>query len=41
MEEERKKTGKQHNVLPLWGNEATMNLNPLILGTNFIKCFLT
>lgn len=26
-----RKTGKQHNVLPLWGNEATMNLNPLIL----------
>lgn len=26
-----KKTGKMHNVLPLWGNEATMNLNPLIL----------
>jgi hypothetical protein len=27
-----KKPGKQHNILPLWGNEATMNLNPLILG---------
>lgn len=26
-----KKSGKQHNTLPLWGNEATMNLNPLIL----------
>ncbi|XP_037888948.1 pre-mRNA-splicing factor 38B isoform X1 [Glossina fuscipes] len=26
-----KKIGKQHNTLPLWGNEATMNLNPLIL----------
>lgn len=26
-----KKVGKQHNTLPLWGNEATMNLNPLIL----------
>lgn len=22
---------KQSNVLPLWGNERTMNLNPLIL----------
>ncbi|XP_055715469.1 pre-mRNA-splicing factor 38B [Phlebotomus papatasi] len=26
-----KKMGKFHNVLPLWGNEASMNLNPLIL----------
>ena len=26
-----KKIGKQHNTLPLWGNESTMNLNPLIL----------
>ncbi|XP_065365029.1 pre-mRNA-splicing factor 38B [Calliphora vicina] len=26
-----KKVGKQHNTLPLWGNESTMNLNPLIL----------
>ncbi|XP_072395857.1 pre-mRNA-splicing factor 38B [Diabrotica undecimpunctata] len=25
------KTSKQNNVLPLWGNERTMNLNPLIL----------
>ncbi|XP_056637268.1 pre-mRNA-splicing factor 38B [Diorhabda sublineata] len=25
------KTSKQSNVLPLWGNERTMNLNPLIL----------
>lgn len=23
--------GKQHNTLPLWGNETSMNLNPLIL----------
>ncbi|KAK2581799.1 hypothetical protein KPH14_002272 [Odynerus spinipes] len=33
-EEERKpnqKEGKKSNVLPLWGNERTMNLNPLIL----------
>uniref|UniRef100_A0A1B0CNY1 Pre-mRNA-splicing factor 38 n=2 Tax=Lutzomyia longipalpis TaxID=7200 RepID=A0A1B0CNY1_LUTLO len=26
-----KKIGKFHNVLPLWGNESSMNLNPLIL----------
>ncbi|KAI9575278.1 hypothetical protein GQX74_013118 [Glossina fuscipes] len=26
-----KKIGGQHNTLPLWGNEATMNSNPLIL----------
>ncbi|KAG5885880.1 hypothetical protein JTB14_019143 [Gonioctena quinquepunctata] len=25
------KTSKQSNILPLWGNERTMNLNPLIL----------
>ncbi|CAH0558928.1 unnamed protein product [Brassicogethes aeneus] len=25
------KSSKQSNVLPLWGNERTMNLNPLIL----------
>lgn len=33
-EEERRsnqKEGKKSNVLPLWGNERTMNLNPLIL----------
>lgn len=33
-EEERRpnqKDGKKSNVLPLWGNERTMNLNPLIL----------
>jgi len=23
--------GKQHNTLPFWGNETSMNLNPLIL----------
>lgn len=23
--------GKQHNTLPFWGNESSMNLNPLIL----------
>ncbi|XP_059619451.1 pre-mRNA-splicing factor 38B [Phlebotomus argentipes] len=28
---QHKKMGKFHNVLPLWGNEASMNLNPLIL----------
>lgn len=36
-----KKIGKQHNTLPLWGNEATMNLNPLILaniqGSSYFK----
>lgn len=26
-----KSSSKQSNVLPLWGNERTMNLNPLIL----------
>lgn len=26
-----KASSKQSNVLPLWGNERTMNLNPLIL----------
>ncbi|XP_030382407.1 pre-mRNA-splicing factor 38B isoform X1 [Scaptodrosophila lebanonensis] len=26
-----KKMGKQHNTLPFWGNETSMNLNPLIL----------
>lgn len=26
-----KPSSKQSNVLPLWGNERTMNLNPLIL----------
>ncbi|XP_012285248.1 pre-mRNA-splicing factor 38B isoform X2 [Orussus abietinus] len=33
-EEERRpnpKEGKKSNILPLWGNERTMNLNPLIL----------
>ncbi|XP_066586049.1 pre-mRNA-splicing factor 38B [Prorops nasuta] len=33
-EEERRpnqKEGKKSNTLPLWGNERTMNLNPLIL----------
>ncbi|XP_014238927.1 pre-mRNA-splicing factor 38B isoform X2 [Trichogramma pretiosum] len=33
-EEDRKpgpKEGKKSNILPLWGNERTMNLNPLIL----------
>lgn len=36
-----KKSGKQHNILPLWGNEASMNLNPLILaniqGSSYFK----
>lgn len=35
------KTGKQHNVLPVWGNEQSMNLNPLILaniqGSSYFK----
>ncbi|XP_023713911.1 pre-mRNA-splicing factor 38B isoform X2 [Cryptotermes secundus] len=35
VEEERKavhqKIEKKNNVLPLWGNERTMNLNPMIL----------
>ncbi|XP_050663561.1 pre-mRNA-splicing factor 38B isoform X2 [Leptidea sinapis] len=38
------KTGKQHNVLPIWGNEQTMNLNPLILaniqGSSYFKVHL-
>ncbi|MBN3324472.1 PR38B factor, partial [Atractosteus spatula] len=29
-------SGKQGNVLPLWGNEKTMNLNPMIL-TNVLS----
>ncbi|XP_037935198.1 pre-mRNA-splicing factor 38B-like isoform X1 [Teleopsis dalmanni] len=39
-----KKVGKQHNTLPLWGNEASMNLNPLILaniqGSSYFKVHL-
>lgn len=39
-----KKFGKVHNVLPLTGNEATMNLNPLILaniqGSSYFKVHL-
>lgn len=35
------KSGKLHNVLPVWGNEQTMNLNPLILaniqGSSYFK----
>lgn len=35
------KTSKQYNVLPIWGNEQTMNLNPLILaniqGSSYFK----
>ncbi|KAJ1170950.1 hypothetical protein NDU88_002821 [Pleurodeles waltl] len=31
-----KPPGKQGNVLPLWGNEKTMNLNPMIL-TNILS----
>ncbi|KAL3278751.1 hypothetical protein HHI36_016279 [Cryptolaemus montrouzieri] len=30
-EESTHKGSKQSNILPLWGNERTMNLNPLIL----------
>lgn len=29
-------SGKHGNVLPLWGNEKTMNLNPMIL-TNILS----
>lgn len=29
-------SGKHGNVLPLWGNEKTMNLNPMIL-TNVLS----
>lgn len=29
-------SGKQGNALPLWGNEKTMNLNPMIL-TNILS----
>lgn len=29
-------SGKPGNVLPLWGNEKTMNLNPMIL-TNILS----
>lgn len=39
-----KKIGKQHNTLPLWGNENSMNLNPLILaniqGSSYFKVHL-
>lgn len=39
-----RKVGKQHNTLPLWGNEASMNLNPLILaniqGSSYFKVHL-
>ncbi|CAG5035158.1 unnamed protein product [Parnassius apollo] len=38
------KTTKQHNILPIWGNEQTMNLNPLILaniqGSSYFKVHL-
>ncbi|CAG4927405.1 unnamed protein product [Colias eurytheme] len=38
------KTSKQHNILPIWGNEQTMNLNPLILaniqGSSYFKVHL-
>lgn len=30
-DDENPKQAKKGNVLPLWGNERTMNLNPLIL----------
>lgn len=29
-------SGKHGNILPLWGNEKTMNLNPMIL-TNVLS----
>nr|XP_019548395.2 pre-mRNA-splicing factor 38B isoform X2 [Aedes albopictus] len=39
-----KKSAKQNNALPLWGNESTMNLNPLILaniqGSSYFKVSL-
>ncbi|XP_055382341.1 pre-mRNA-splicing factor 38B [Condylostylus longicornis] len=39
-----KKSGKQNNILPIWGNESTMNLNPLILaniqGSSYFKTTL-
>ncbi|XP_065093099.1 pre-mRNA-splicing factor 38B-like isoform X1 [Ochlerotatus camptorhynchus] len=39
-----KKSTKQNNALPLWGNESTMNLNPLILaniqGSSYFKVSL-
>lgn len=31
LETVAKPSSKQSNILPLWGNERTMNLNPLIL----------
>lgn len=39
-----KKSAKQNNALPLWGNESSMNLNPLILaniqGSSYFKVSL-
>lgn len=39
-----KKSAKANNALPLWGNESTMNLNPLILaniqGSSYFKVSL-
>ncbi|XP_053675338.1 pre-mRNA-splicing factor 38B-like [Anopheles nili] len=39
-----KKSSKQNNALPLWGNETSMNLNPLILaniqGSSYFKVSL-
>ncbi|XP_052860055.1 pre-mRNA-splicing factor 38B [Anopheles cruzii] len=39
-----RKTAKQNNALPLWGNDASMNLNPLILaniqGSSYFKVSL-
>ncbi|XP_061507046.1 pre-mRNA-splicing factor 38B isoform X1 [Anopheles gambiae] len=39
-----KKSTKQNNALPLWGNETSMNLNPLILaniqGSSYFKVSL-
>lgn len=41
LEYGQKKSGKQHNVLSFYGNEATMNLNSLILtniqGSSYFK----
>lgn len=35
------KTSKQHNILPIWGTQETMNLNHLILaniqGSSYFK----
>uniref|UniRef100_A0A336MJ80 Pre-mRNA-splicing factor 38 n=1 Tax=Culicoides sonorensis TaxID=179676 RepID=A0A336MJ80_CULSO len=41
VEQQPRKTSKQNNVLSFWGNENTMNMNPLILtniqGSSYFK----